>query len=287
MHNVDRKVFFDGLRHMVRGRTLNQGQVDKAGLLLDNLAVQPGVTRPQAAYIMASAFHETDQFQTLVEYADGSAYEGRRDLGNVHPGDGRKFKGRGYVQITGRRNYELMAAILGEPLDLDPTLAAKPENAAEIAILGMIDGHFTGKSLPDFINDKGTDFIGARAVVNGSDRAMLIAGYASSFLALLEKAGFPEITEPDDWIAGPGPAVCEEQISIEKSAGQLSFTSALGCGSSIGILCTAIAASGLLPETLMEPTVITAASTLLTALATALGLCRHVNPAAATFLMRR
>lgn len=287
MATTNRTVFFDGLRRKVRGRALSQKQVEHAGVLLDYMDLQPGLLRSQAAYILATAFHETDQFLTMEEYADGNAYEGRRDLGNIRQGDGRRYKGRGYVQLTGRRNYDIMAAIIGEPLVEEPHLAAVPINAAEITILGMVDGHFTGESLDKFVNETGSDFVKARAVVNGADRNILIADHAVEFEALLEKAGFPPVTRPDAWRESEG---ISEDIGLEddqRAAGPLSFSSALGCGSSIGILCTAIAASDLLPEPLMQPMVITAASTLLTALATALGLCRHINPTAVTFLTRR
>jgi len=57
------------------------------------------------AHFLAQLGHESDGFCAVEEYASGAAYEGRRDLGNVQPGDGRRYKGRGLIQITGRANY--------------------------------------------------------------------------------------------------------------------------------------------------------------------------------------
>lgn len=77
--------------------------------------IRQGVTdRAQIAYILATARHESGNFVYYEEIASGSAYEGRDDLGNTQPGDGIRFKGRGLVQVTGRRNYQLYSQILGQ-----------------------------------------------------------------------------------------------------------------------------------------------------------------------------
>jgi putative chitinase len=63
------------------------------------------VTPERAAMFVAQCAHESDRFKTSTEYASGAGYEGRRDLGNVHAGDGVRFKGRGRIMVTGRGNY--------------------------------------------------------------------------------------------------------------------------------------------------------------------------------------
>ena len=82
-------------------------------------------------HFLAQACHETDRFKTLREYASGSAYEGRQDLGNIQPGDGVRFKGRGIFQTTGRANY-LQLGIKKGRRDLfinTPELLEQPEYA--------------------------------------------------------------------------------------------------------------------------------------------------------------
>lgn len=87
----------------------------------------------RASMFLAQIAHESAEFRYLEEIASGSAYEGRADLGNTQPGDGVRFKGRGWFQLTGRRNYGRAQAALGIPLVEHPELAAHPENAAKVA----------------------------------------------------------------------------------------------------------------------------------------------------------
>lgn len=80
----------------------------------------------RVCHFLAQAAHESASFRTLEEFASGSAYEGRKDLGNVNPGDGKRYKGRGIFQLTGRANYRVMGQKLGYELEHKPELAADP-----------------------------------------------------------------------------------------------------------------------------------------------------------------
>ena len=86
----------------------------------------------QAAFL-AQLAHESGEFRYMEEIASGSAYEGRRDLGNTHPGDGVRYKGRGPIQLTGRANYEAAGRALGVDLVDHPTRAAQPDVAFRTA----------------------------------------------------------------------------------------------------------------------------------------------------------
>jgi putative chitinase len=92
--------------------------------------IQFGISSPQrAAAWIAQTSEESDQWHTLTEYASGAEYEGRRDLGNTEPGDGKRFKGRGPIQVTGRTNYTEVSAALGADFVSEPDLLAEPEYA--------------------------------------------------------------------------------------------------------------------------------------------------------------
>lgn len=152
------------------------------------------------AYALATAYHETaGTMQPIKEYG-GEAYFRRmydiqgerpakaRELGNLQPGDGARYAGRGYVQLTGRANYAKAAGKVGAPLVDDPDLAMQPAIAAKIMVDGMRDGWFTGKTLNDYIPATPTrqHFTNARRIINGTDKADQIAGQAQVFFAALQ-----------------------------------------------------------------------------------------------------
>lgn len=83
------------------------------------------------AHFIAQIAHESGQFQWSEELASGSAYEGRTDLGNTKKGDGKRYKGRGYMQLTGRANYEKYAEYLKGRGVKDWDVVSNPEWVAE------------------------------------------------------------------------------------------------------------------------------------------------------------
>lgn len=90
-------------------------------------------TAIRIAHFMGQVTHECAGFSTTEEFASGAKYEGREDLGNIFPGDGKKFKGRGLIQLTGRANYKRIGGILGLPLEENPDLAGEPILSLKIA----------------------------------------------------------------------------------------------------------------------------------------------------------
>lgn len=82
-------------------------------------------TGARAAAFIAQIAHESGQLRYKEEIASGAAYEGRRDLGNTRPGDGKRFKGRGLIQLTGRANYRQAGQEMGLDLENDPELAVR------------------------------------------------------------------------------------------------------------------------------------------------------------------
>jgi putative chitinase len=90
-------------------------------------------TRRRAAMFVAQVAHESGGFRYREEIASGARYEGRRDLGNTQQGDGRRFKGRSYLQITGRANYAAVSRALGVDFVARPQRLALPRYAAKAA----------------------------------------------------------------------------------------------------------------------------------------------------------
>jgi predicted chitinase len=110
---------------------------DRAAELLGPLnasAIEAEInTRLRLAAYLSQLLLESGEFRYMEEIADGSAYEGRADLGNTQPGDGKRFKGRGPIQLTGRANYRRAGAALGLDLEGSPQQAATPSVGFRVA----------------------------------------------------------------------------------------------------------------------------------------------------------
>jgi putative chitinase len=157
--------------------------------LLASLEADPAVDDVRwAAYMLATIKHEcADEWLPITERGATRYFDkynagtklGKR-LGNTQPGDGFRYRGRGFVQITGRNNY----ARLSQLLHRDQRLIDQPEHALDhdtayaIMSIGMLRGVFTGKKLADHIAGDKCDYVNARRIINGLDKAERIAEHA-------------------------------------------------------------------------------------------------------------
>ena len=198
MLNRDR--FFAAARPGLFNNRMTQGQVDGCNALLDGWERRENADLRQFAYMLATTKWETAHTMQPVKEHGGEAYffrmydrDGDRPevaaaLGNIEAGDGARFAGRGYVQLTGRRNYARMSGFVGVDLIAEPDLAMRPDVAAVILFEGMERGTFTGVGLGRYFNATACDWVNARRIINGTDRAEAIADIARAFFVALDSA---------------------------------------------------------------------------------------------------
>lgn len=183
---------------------LSQGEVDGCNAILKACG-DAGYPVGDVAYALATAYHETAGTMQPVKEYGGPAYFHRmydiggarpakaKELGNLTPGDGARYAGRGYVQLTGKINYAKATLKLvtlgllkaGESLVDQPDLAMRPDVAAAVMVFGMSEGWFTGRDLDDDIPRDGPatydQFRRSRDIINGTDKQDKIAKEAVEF----------------------------------------------------------------------------------------------------------
>ncbi|WP_420028790.1 hypothetical protein [Metarhizobium album] len=199
---IDRRFFFDHIRAAPFGGMLKQPQVDGMSAILDRwertMAAQD---ERWLAYVLATVYHETartmqpvretlaDSDERAVAILEEAFAKGRLSWVKTpywRPDeDGKSWLGRGFVQLTHRRNYAAMSDITGIDLVAAPERAMETETALSILFEGMRRGSFTGHKLADYFNASTEDWAGARKIVNGMDRAEQIGGYGRLFHAAL------------------------------------------------------------------------------------------------------
>jgi hypothetical protein len=182
---IDRAAFFDAVRQEPFGGYLSQRQVDGLNYLLDVWEMHfPDKDIRWLAYALATAFHETaTTMEPIEEFGRGGANSYAQATGPY----GQCYYGRGYVQLTWEENYvkgeERLAREYGVecPMHRYPFRMLEHEPAALVLYDGSIEGWFTGSRLGEYFNDTLEDPYNARQVINGLDKAEVIAEYYRSF----------------------------------------------------------------------------------------------------------
>lgn len=234
---MNRTTLFAYLRRSPFGGRLTTAQVRGVETILDAWLATGYTDMRWLAYILATAFHETAATmqpvrETLassdakaIAILDKAFSTGR--LKQVKTpywrldGDGKSWLGRGYVQLTHKRNYVAASPLAGVDLVAHPEQAMQPDVAARILIGGMVAGTFTGRRLSHYFSSTADDPAGARAIVNGTDKAKLIATYHRAILDALKAA------EEDD---APADAAAALAVPDDKPASQSApaYLAALG-----------------------------------------------------------
>jgi len=183
---LNRSYFFDMARNTLFDGRMTQAQVDGIGAILDEWERNhAGADNRWLAYILATTHHETDRTMAPIEeYGRGKNCKYGRCVGmNGKPYTDTTaiFYGRGFVQLTWYENYRKAGEELGIDLLSEPELALDIANATKIMFAGMTEGWFTGKKLDDYFNWNKEDWINARRIINGTDKAQLISSYGQDY----------------------------------------------------------------------------------------------------------
>ncbi|WP_299680079.1 glycoside hydrolase family 19 protein [uncultured Tenacibaculum sp.] len=179
---INRKFFFDYVKQRLHFGRLKQSQVNGYNQILDYWENENLKDVRWLAYVLATTYHETDKtIKPLREYGKGRG----RKYGIPDSENGQTYYGRGYVQLTWRKNYQKYSDILEIDLVDNPDLALDQEIATKILFHGMINGVFTGKALKDYFNENKSDWYNARRIVNGTDKMYTIGDYGKEFFAAI------------------------------------------------------------------------------------------------------
>lgn len=174
------QIFFDDVRNSLFGGKLSQGQVEG----MEKIINYSTVSLDQLAYVLATVKWETAHTMQPIKEYGSTAYLKSKPYW--------PYYGRGLVQLTWKDNYAKYG------LDKTPDKALEWDLSLFVLFDGMTKGLFTGKKLDDYINDNKRDYINARRIINGTDRAKEIAQIADAYRTALIAAQDPVAPPADD-----------------------------------------------------------------------------------------
>lgn len=182
---LNRKSFFDLYREQLDpNRRIDSKELEAIDLFLTLFERDFSMfTVKQWAYVFATTFHETAATFLPVKEAYWLSEDWRKKNLRYYP-----YYGRGYVQITWLENYQRYSKKLNADFTRNPDLIMNPAYSWFVLVDGFKNGVFTGKKMSDYINDSKTDYINARRIINGTDKAQTIAKYAKTFENILIKS---------------------------------------------------------------------------------------------------
>lgn len=183
--------------------SLKQSQVDAINHIVQAINDDGTISYPQAAYVLATVHKETGgkmlpvaeigkgknkTYGTWYKNSKGELYcfkDSSKHQAYMFSNYPFLYYGRGIVQVTWYSNYEKLSKVFGVDLLSNPDLLLQEEYSTKAALYGMKTGLFTGKKLDDYINASQKDYVNARKIINGTDCAVEIAGYAEVYKSAL------------------------------------------------------------------------------------------------------
>lgn len=205
---INRKFFFDQVKASLFDGSFKQTQVDGLTGILDKWEKEsPDADDRWLAYMLGTAHHETRRTMQPVRetfassdaqaisrldkaYAKGVLTWVKTPYWRVD-GAGKSWFGRGLVQITHKSNYQKLGKAIGVDLVADPSLALQLDTALKIMFVGMREGLFTGVSLSDRFSPTVERWRHARQIINGLERADLVASYAKAYYGAISYTAGP------------------------------------------------------------------------------------------------
>ena len=205
------KSFFDSLRGNIYKDGFTQTTIDTLTAIYME-GIKRGMSIAQIAYCMATPYHEVgpkldprthELGFTAHSYGQrpGACADGT--FSNIPPFNSLFYYGRGLPQLTWLNNYQKMAKRKGKPYDTQPEMLFDLDDSVWVLMEGMQYGIFTGHKLSDYITIGKIDWINARRIVNGTDKAELIAGYAQAFDRALMTISLPNPAPVPQPVAPP------------------------------------------------------------------------------------